>query len=215
MIGATTKTDRQMEDTMLAVAGDPERVEVLRRARAFKRSWIELGEALTAIYERESWTAWGHESFEIYCSKELHLKKGTVQKLLGSFRFLQTSAPRVIERSRERDAEAPMPSMQAVDFVARATERGAADQDTMREIERAAFDEGAEAPMLARRFKTVAFPIDQSEQREKLRNQISTTARRLANLLAEPDAPVPHEVAVTVEEVLGDLMAALAPGDHN
>jgi hypothetical protein len=213
MIGVSTKTDRQMEDTMLAVAGDTERVEVLRRARAFKRTWIELAEALTAVFERESWRGWGHAGFEDYCAKELHLKKGTVQKLLGSFRFLQTSAPRVLERTREPNPEVPVPSMQAVDFVVRAAERGAADESTMREIERAAFDEGAEAPMLSRRFKTVAFPVDESEQREKLRNQISSTARRLANLLAEPDGPVPHQVAVSVEEALGDLMAAL--GDRN
>ena len=203
-----TKTDREMAHTMEVVADDPERVSVLAKARHFKRSWIELAEALSVVKERESWMQWGFANFEEYYRKELHLKPGTVNKLLGSFRFLKTQAPQVLERSRE-EPEAPIPSMQAVDFVARAVDRGAADAGTIKEIEQAAFVEGAEAPMLSRRFKEVAFPVDEDERRNKLRGQLTTVARRLASLIAEPEAPVPHEVAVGVEESLGRLLDAL------
>lgn len=206
--GVPTKTDQEMEETMLAVANDPERVEVIDKARQFKRSWLELAEALTRVYERESWVGWSYASFDDYCRKELHLKKGTVAKLLGSFRFLKSHAPRVLERS-QREPTAPVPSLQAVDFVARAADRGAVDQETMVEIERAAFDEGAEVPILSRRFKEVAFPVNEDERIDKLRGQITAAARRLAGLIAEPDAPIPHDVAVGVEESLGRLLDAL------
>jgi hypothetical protein len=206
--GVGTKTDREMEDTMLAVADDAERVEVLDKARHFKRSWIELGEALCRVYQREAWVHWGFAGFEEYCRKELHLKKATVAKLLGSYRFLQAQAPRLLERVSAEPAT-PVPSLQAVDFVARAAERGAADQDTLEEIQRAAFEEGADAPLLSRRFKEVAFPVDEAERGDKLRHSLVGAARRLANLIAEPDAPVPHEVAVAVEESLGRLLDAL------
>lgn len=205
-----TKTDRAMEDKMLAFAGDAERVDVLSKARAFKRTWIELAEALTTVYDRNSFERWGYEDFNTYCRKELHLKTGTVQKLLGSFRFLQTKAPRVIERARA-EPQRPVPSLKAVEFVSKAAERGAADGNAMREIQRAAFDEGLEAPMLSRRFKEIAFPIDESERRNKLKSQLTSTARRLANLIAEPELPVPSDVAVAVEEALGQLMNALDP----
>src|SRR6185503_12428880 len=95
---STTKTDRAMEDRMLAVAGDDERVEVIARARTFKRSWIELAEALAGVYERNSWERWGFPSFDAYCKSELSLTPATAAKLLGSFRFLRAAAPRVIER---------------------------------------------------------------------------------------------------------------------
>lgn len=203
-----TKTDRQMEDVMLAVADDPERVDVLAKARNFKRTWIELAEALTGVYERESWIRWSFESFEDYCRKELHIKKGTVSKLLGSFRFMRAAAPEVIERTR-REPSSPIPSLQAVDFVSRAKERGAADEETMGEMYQAVFEEGADAPSVSRRFKEVAFPVDEGERQGKLRAQLSNTARRLANLLAEPDAPIPHQVAIAVEESLGELLDAL------
>jgi hypothetical protein len=205
---AATKTDRALEDKMLAFSSDPERVDVLSKARAFKRTWIELAAALSRVYDRQSWVDWGFDSFESYCGKELHIKKATVAKLLGSYRFLESSAPRVLERSL-REPMAPVPSLQAVDFVARATERGAADAETMEEIHRAAFDDFAAAPALSRRFKEVAFPVDEGERLEKLRGQISSTARRLATLIAEPDAPIPHDVAISVEETLGQLLDTL------
>lgn len=204
---AVTKTDRELEDTMLGVADDPERVDILAKARLFKRTWIELAEALTGAYERESWLRWGYDSFEDYCRKELHIKKGTVAKLLGSFRFLKTSAPRLLERSHEPDVS--VPSLQAVDFVARAAERGAADSDVMEEMQKAVFEDGADTAVLSRRFKEVAFPVDEGERKDKLRAQLVSATRRLASLLAEPDAPIPHDIAVVVEESLGQLLDTL------
>src|SRR5215211_6973039 len=145
-----TKTDRQMEDRLLAVSGDPLRADTLQKARAFKRTWLELAEALTKVQGNRSWEQWGYTDFDAYCRKELHLRGSTVAKLLGSFRFLETSAPRVIERAREDRFESPIPSLPAVEFVQRATEKGAADEETLRTIHRVAFEEGAEAPVLAR-----------------------------------------------------------------
>lgn len=202
-----TKTDRDMEDAMLAVADDPERVDVLDKARHFKATWIDLAEALTGVYERESWVRWGFDSFEDYCRKELHIKKGTVAKLLGSFRFMRGAAPKMLERRMEPDYA--IPSLQAVDFAARAHERGAADEDTLEEINRAVFEDGSDAGALSRRFKEVAFPVDDSERRDRLRTQLTNAARRLAGLIAEPDAPVPHNLAMAVEETLGQLLDAL------
>jgi len=203
-----TKTDRLMEDAMLAAAGDKERVHVLSVARTFKRSWLDLAEALTRVFERESWQRWGFDSFDAYRRKELHIKKNTVAKLLGSYRFLNTTAPKVVERTR-KEPSAPVPSLKAVDFVMKAAERGAADRSTMKEIQQAAFNEGVDAPKLFRRFKQVAFPVSQEEKNDRLRQQLVNAARRLANLIAEPDAPVPHDTAIAVEEALGQLLESL------
>jgi hypothetical protein len=207
-----TKTDRAMEDRLLAVSNDPERADTLAKARNFKRTWLELAEALARVQQQESWSRWGYTDFDAYCRKELHLRGSTVQKLLGSFRFLQSSAPRVIERAKETETfDAPLPSLAAVEFVQKATERGAADEETLRTIHRAAFDEGADAPVLARRFKEVAFPDHEREGKDKLRQQIAAVARKLASLVAEEGSPVPKQLAISVEETLGELLAAVEP----
>jgi hypothetical protein len=99
--------------------------------------------------------------------------------------------------------------MQAVDFVKRAAKRGAADSETMREIKVAAFEEGVEAPVLTKRFREVAFPMGESEKKKRLKSQVVSAARRLAGLIAEAESPVPHEIAASVEEALGQLLTSL------
>src|SRR3954451_15902599 len=147
-----TKTDQMMEDRMLAVSSDPVRADTLQKARAFKRTWLELAEALSKVTEKKLWEGWGFSDFDAYCRKELHLRGSTVAKLLGSYRFLESSAQRVIERARADHYEAPIPSIAAVEFVQKATERGEADEETLQTIQRVAFDEGAEAPVLKSKF---------------------------------------------------------------
>jgi hypothetical protein len=207
-----TKTDRQMEDRMLAVADDPLRHDTLQKARAFKRTWLELAEVLTRVQSHKSYEGWGYPDFDAYCRKELHLRGSTVAKLLGSYRFLETSAPRVIERARScssDDFESPIPTLPAVEFVQKATERAAADAETLQTIQRVAFDEGLDAPVLARRFKDVAFPETETDRREKSRAAIAATARRLSTLLAETASPVPKKLAIRVEEIVGELLESI------
>ncbi len=202
-----TKTDQMMEATMAAVASDPERHGALSAARAFKRSWIELAAALRSISDENSWERWGYKSFQDYCRLELHLKPATVGKLLGSYRFLESSAPRVLER--RRDADARLPSLEAVDFVRRAEQRGAADRETMKAIESAVYDEGIEGAPLTRRFKEVAFPVERRDREQDVRTQLATTARKLVALLADEDSPVRKDIASHVEESIGLLLEAI------
>jgi hypothetical protein len=202
-----TKTDRQMEDRMLAVSNDPIRADVLAKARTFKRSWLELAEALSSTQSKQLWRNWGYDDFDAYCRKELHLRSNTVAKLLGSYRFLETAAPKVIDRARDQDG--PIPSMAAVDFIAKATERGAADNETIASMHRVAFEEGAEAPLLSRRFKEAAFPVSERDKADALRSMIAQTARKLAALVTEEGAPVPRRIAVNVEEAIGELLASI------
>src|SRR5688572_5360381 len=201
-----TKTDRKMEDTMLAVSDDPVRADTVAKARAFKRTWLELAEALSRVSDKRQWEKWGFSDFDAYCRKELHLRGSTVAKLLGSYRFLETSAPKVIERARFDHFEAPIPSLPTVEFVKKATEEGSADAETLRSIHRVAFEEGAEKAVLAKKFGELVFPETKRDQREKLRGAIAATARRLSSLIAENGAPVPKQLAIRVEETIGELL---------
>lgn len=204
-----TKTDQLMEDRMLAVSGDPERADTLQKARAFKRTWLELAEALARVNEKRLWEKWGFSDFDAYCRKELHLRGSTVAKLLGSYRFLETSAPKVIERARTDNYDLPIPSLATVDFVQKATEKGAADPETLQTIHRVAFEEGAEAPVLKSKFGELAFPQTERERKDRLRAQIASAARRLSALIAEDGAPIKKDLAIKVEETIGELLEAI------
>ena len=85
----------------------------------------------------------------------------------------------------------------------------APEWETLETIKRVAFEEGVEAPMLARKFRDVAFPETDRERREKVRSNIAQTARKLSTLIAEEDSPVPKKLAIRVEELVGELLEAI------
>src|ERR1700733_6215454 len=109
-----TKTDAELAAAEAMHADDPERAEILHRARRFKASWIELAESLSEVRRGGQWKGWGFDSFEEYARNELHLKPETADKLTGSYQFLQRRAPEVLRRD---GVNRPIPSYQSVDFL--------------------------------------------------------------------------------------------------
>src|ERR1700728_3168002 len=93
-----TKTDETMESAEKTFASsDPERASVIACARRFKSSWIELAAALTRVKRGGQWSLWGYDTFEHYAKSELRLRQETVDKLTGSYVFLQKRAPAVLD----------------------------------------------------------------------------------------------------------------------
>ena len=138
-----TKTEAALAEAEMAHADDPERAELLRRARRFKASWIELAEALTRAQRAKRWKEWGHESFEAYAKSELRLRHETVDKLTGSYSFLKRRAPAVLARDA---LEEPIPSYQAVDFLRRAEASAEAPRGTLEAIRRRVLDDAVGSP---------------------------------------------------------------------
>ncbi|MGO9836060.1 MAG: hypothetical protein ACLP1X_17800 [Polyangiaceae bacterium] len=201
-----TKTEAALAEAELAHANDPERSEVLRRARQFKASWLELGEALTGVKRSGNWQGWGYDSFEAYAKSELRLKPDTVDKLTGSFTFLQRRAPAVLARDALRE---PIPSYQAVDFLRRAEASEGAPREAIAEVRRRVLEEGAPAATVVRQYRDVVFPIDEGQRRAREAAGIKNVATRLRELLAETHS-VPRKLVAEVDGALDRLLGALA-----
>jgi hypothetical protein len=202
-----TKVDATLEALADAHADDPERVELIQRARRFKASWIELAEALTDARRHGAWKRWGFESFEDYARAELHLKAETVEKLTGSFQFLKSKAPDVLRRDGLNE---PIPSYQSVDFLRRAEQADdRAAPDVMDALRKRVIDEGAQPAAVAREFKAQVFPIDEATRKERDAAGLKSVARRLHELLGETRA-VPRRLAAEVDDAVTKLLEALA-----
>ena len=197
--------DGDLEARIATFQGDDERVELLQRARRFKASWIELGEALSRVSSTEAWRRWGYSGFEEYCAKELHLKRETALKLTGSYVFLKAKAPEVLRRDGMR---APIPPMESVSFWQRAEEEEDAPAEALRELRRAVVDEAAPAAALKRRYKEVFFPTGDDEKAQRDRSSVLSAAQRLLTLLADTKV-VPPTIAGDIEEQLGRLIQEL------
>jgi hypothetical protein len=199
-----TKVDEALERAMEQHGDDPERADMIRRARSFKSSWLELGESLAQVRRDRSYERWGYSDFDEYVTRELHIKRETAEKLTASFGFLRQHAPEVLERD---GVSTPIPTYQAVDFLARAYETDC-PKETRAEIRKAVLEEGAGAAAVQRKFKEAVFPVAESDRRDRTRSQLLQTARRLAQLLAEAEG-VPRRLIEDVEEQVGRLVREL------
>jgi hypothetical protein len=200
-----TKTDAALADAEAEHADDPERAELLRRARRFKSSWIELAEALTSAKRHALWRSWGYDSFEAYAKAELHLRQETVDKLTGSYTFLQRKAPAVLQRDGLRER---VPSYQAVDFLRRAEEREEAPREVLNELRTRVLEEAAPAATVTRAYGDVVFPIDEAAKRARDAAGVKNVAKRLRELLGETRA-VPRKLAGEVSAALDRLLESI------
>lgn len=200
-----TKTEAALAEAEAAHADDPERAELLRRARQFKASWIQLAEALTQAKRSARWKDWGYDSFEAYAKNELRLRQETVDKLTGSYSFLQRRAPAVLERDPIRD---PFPTYQAVDFLRRAEESDTAPREAVEEIRRRVIDEAAPLGTVSRAYKDVVFPVDEDTLFARDVAGVKNVAKRLRELLDATRA-VPRKVASETATALDRLLEAI------
>lgn len=227
MATGTKKID-ELAALLEKTGGDAQRLEVVRRTQKFKRSWIELAEALTKVRATKGYARWGFEDFYDYCSRELTLKRATVDKLTISYNTIQTHAPEVLEWDGVAKA---IPSYDAVDYFSRAVgppaneldeldadgeakkannkPRGAPrdpprDPELVREMKAAVFDEGQPIAELRKRFDPVLHPRPKGAERLELLTKASACARKLAELLPDIDG-LPEKRVRKLEEELGAL----------
>jgi hypothetical protein len=205
-----TKTDEAMRAAAEEHADDPERAELLHRARRFKASWIELAEALTDVRRAGSWKRWGYDSFEAYAKSELHLRQETVDKLTGAFNFLQRRAPEVLARD---GVTREIPTYQAIDFLRRAEEKDDAPTEAVRAVRERVLEQGAPLSAVSRQFKDVVFPMSDGDKRARDAAAVKNVATRLHELLADTKA-VPRGIASSAREAIARVLEAIEARDE-
>jgi hypothetical protein len=207
----TTKTDAALAAAEEAhQERDPERAAMIKTARLFKSSWLELAAALSRVRRAGSWKRWGFDSFEQYTKLELHLRPETVEKLTGSFAFLQKRAPEVLERD---GLSKTIPSYQAVDFLRRAEESDDAPEDVVQEMSRKILVDAAPMAAVSREYKDVVFPISDEDRSARDASTLKAAATRLRDLLPETKA-VPKKLANEVGAAVERILEALEAKDH-
>ncbi len=185
--------DRKLEqrlDELAQQGADPLRLEVLDRARQFKRSWIDMAEVLLKVRASGAYEAWGYADFHAYCADELLIKRKTVDKLTGSLTAIKRHAPALLDAE---DLERPIPSYDAVDYFARAVGDGGDDSSADRPIEvldelrEAVFDQVRPVSAIRRQFNPVLYPKSDDQCVLEALEKASAAARRIASLLPDID----------------------------
>lgn len=192
-------------------------MNVVSQARAFKRSWVDMAEALVQVRSRRLHEKWGYETLHGYALEELNIKRTTCDKLTGSYQAIERYAPHVLDWD---GVAKQVPEMEAVDYFARAVDpRPKRDGEpppeppepaVVDELKQALFEDQASAPSLRRRFGEVLNPRSDDEHRRMLLQRVRSSARRLEGLVTQVDGLTEdrvEQVTSCMEELRADLDA--------
>src|SRR5690606_21065211 len=164
-------------------------MEVVAKARSFKRSWVDMAEALVEVRSRNYYHRWGYETLHGYALEELNIKRSTVDKLTGSYHALEQHAPHVLQWDGVAQS---MPEMEAVEYFAKAVEPRpspegepgeAPPREVIDELKQAIFEDQINPSSLRRRFNPVLNPKPESDPKKELLARVKAQARRLEELL--------------------------------
>lgn len=136
------------------------RHRALLALRQFRAGWVELGRLLTQVAFDGDFKDWGYDDFEIYCARELGLKKPTVQKLMISYQYMKThEAQRLHAFEDDPEHAAPLPDYQTVDLLAQARKKADAG-------------DVADADVSELHARAFAEPGGQGEVRDAIRSRL-------------------------------------------
>jgi hypothetical protein len=182
---------------------------VLVAAKRFKATWVELGKLLVEVRDTATYEGWGYPTFEAYCTKELHIRKSTAEKLVRSFSFLARHEPKAVAK---QDVIERVPAFEVVEVLAAAEDRGQLSSEEYRSIRDSIWDAEKPAAELKREFaerfpRPAPAPAADAVQLRRL----GQAARKLANDL-QAFRKVPRAIAERAA-ALADDVEELASGE--
>lgn len=203
------RAEAALAEKTLSVPPGSFRHSVLQSARRFKSSWVELGKLLVKVRDEALFEEWGFASFEAYCSKELHIRKATADKLVRSFSFLSKHEPRAIAND---DLAEVAPAFEVVEVLAGAEQRGQLSAEEYRSIRDSIWNPEKPAAELKReiveRFpKPAPEPLPEDFQVRRLALAVRKLAAELKSCRKIPTAIAERAAALAedVEEVASQV----------
>lgn len=141
-----TRSLENLEQKMEDMDQNSIRYLVLKSAKDFKTSWIELGRSLYSVWKDKLYKEWGYSEFDIYTAKEIGIRKQTAMKLLKSYYFLEKEEPAYLTREfADKQDAAVVPSLESVDCLRLAKSRKILDEEDYSKLKKDVFEKGKDA----------------------------------------------------------------------
>jgi hypothetical protein len=209
-MAAATDTLSQRERSLEAEGADPLRLECLRRARRFKRSWIEMAEVLLQVRVARTYEEWGYDDLYQYCEQELLIKRRTVEKLTGSFTTIREHAPEILDEARQ---DAPLPTFDAVDYYKKVVDgaemRGPRAAAKVEELRSAVFERAEPVSEIKKQFNPIFFAKTDEDVALEALMRVKNTAERLEKLLDDVDGILSGARIAAIGKALATLKSDL------
>lgn len=179
-----TKTLERIEERMGDLKEDSIRYQILRSAKNFKTSWIELGQSLYSVWRDKSYKEWGYATFDAYSSKEIGIKKATALKLLKSYYFLEKEEPAYLEKSSaEGQSPAVVPTYESVNVLRLAKSKNTLDGQDYFRFRKDVLELGKDAVAVKKDLTTLMREREELEPDEARKRKRVAMIKRLLTAL--------------------------------
>ena len=211
MTATLKRIDKKIQD----LPPESLRHRVLVALRAFRASWIELGRLLTEVAYGGDYKEWGYDDFDVYCARELGLKKPTVKKLMVSYNYMKRYEPDKLSTFEDGDGNEVtegLPDYQTVELLHRARESADLDDQEKGRLHTLAFSDETDEGTVRKEIRTALRPgtgeeiADKNALRQREIADILRTARALRQKLAQ-SRHIPGGLKGRIEELLVELEA--------
>ena len=179
-----TKAIENIERKMESMDSDSLRYQVLKSAKTFKTSWIELGQMLYTVWKDKLYKDWGYSEFDAYTSREIGIRGQTSLKLLKSYSFLKKTEPQYLKRDREGEGSAgQVPTYEAVDVLRRADSNKDIAREDYSRIRKYVLEDGKDAKEAQKDLTQIIKKNEELEPQEVHDKKSETRLKRFLSLL--------------------------------
>jgi len=184
MTEAKTRSLERIEKKMAGIDEDSIRYRVLKSAKNFKSSWMDLGQSLYQVWKDKPYKDWGYLTFEAYTSKEIGIRKATAIKLLKSYYFLEQEEPSYIQKGAD-DSSGPaiLPSYESVNLLRLAKNKKSLDTGDYTRLKRNILDMGKDASVARKELTGMMRQREELEPEEAREKKRLTVIKRLISSL--------------------------------
>lgn len=204
-----TKSLKNIEEKMETLDTNSLRYQVLKSAKDFKCSWIELGRSLYSVYKDKMYKEWGYINFDVYVAREIGIRKQTAMKLLKSYYFLEKEEPQYLKSDYTDSAKpANIPSYESVNILRQAKNKKGLDEHDYSDLKKDIFERGKDAQEVKKNLGVIIRQrqeLDPEEAQEKRKR--STVNRLLGQLrLLKQEAQVLKLLSAPIIKEIDNLI---------
>jgi len=179
-----TKSLDKIEEKIQGAEENSFRQHVLKSAKGFKTSWIELGRAMYAVWKDKMFKEWGYSTIDAYSTKEIGIRKQTVMKLLRSYYFLEKEEPGYLRSEYIDSSDASkLPTYESVDVLRTARNKKDLDSQDYMVLKKEIFEKGKDARDVKKDLVSMMRQRQELDPEEAHEKKRATLIKRLLSTL--------------------------------
>lgn len=206
------KIEQKMEDMDV----NSMRYHLLKNAKEFKTSWVNLGRALYTVWNDKLYKNWGFQTFEAYTAKEIGIKKQTAMKLLRSYYFLEKEESWYLQKENEEPGEVKkLPDYETINTLRLVKNKRDIGDSDYANFHKDVFENGKDARQIKRDLTALIKGREEiSPQEARKQNNLSIVKRMLTTLKTiKRDIEVlkilPHQLVKEINSLIDKIEAEI------